>query len=90
MKYLFTVFFVLVVLESLTKLSTDTNILEDPNCLTELSRNALLYSDPTNIPSKDDQHQHQQLAEGGASAVSGSGGGVASSSGEQWNEARWN
>ena len=74
-------------LESLTKLSTDTNILEDPNCLTELSRNALLYSDPTNIPSKEDQHQ--QLAEVGASAVSGSGG-VVSSSGEHWNETRWN
>ena len=77
-------------LESLTKLSTDTNILEDPNCLTELSRNALLYSDPTIITSKEDQHQHQQLTEGGASTVSGSSSGVASSTGEQWNEARWN
>ena len=77
-------------LESLTKLSTDTNILEDPNCLTELSRNALLYSDPTIITSKEDQHQHQQLTDGGASTVSGSSGGVASSTGEQWNEARWN
>ena len=44
-------FFSAVILDTLTKLSTSTAILDDANCLGELAESALNIDDPTNVSS---------------------------------------
>ena len=48
-------FIIIVVMETLTKLSTNTAVLEDPNCLSTLATASLRSADPTEIKSLDEE-----------------------------------
>ena len=49
-----------VILETLTKLSTSTAILDDPDCLNDLAASALRIDDPTDINATAEGVQQQQ------------------------------
>ena len=51
-----------VILDTLTKLSTSTKILDDADCLSELASSALSIEDPTSVSSTAAHMKQQQQA----------------------------